>query len=462
MAAKVQQGIRSVIQTLLSLLEDAGIPRMPSESFRKAKFNQPEAIASFWTTLFNIIELSNSLEYSKITPVIQLPSNEQMSLFVRKHLFTLGYNRTNFFKNPICSRELVLAFSWLLYKSDLPNKLTQFHLRAANTVSIPLKTTRKFLVETMEKEIERFKEDVEQIQKYILNYDCKDKEQLEAALKKLEWLKRKMECRFKSALSSQHGYQKRSDKIRQYTWRPSHNEHLSVHEVFLLRHPEQLSNYMQNLEKHLMALQRLMEWKTCESLFWQWMESVLDLDEKELLKADSCSDDNDEGGGKPVLDREQLESSLRILEKEVASLIERNRPHIEKINRTWLMKSRSVRAEDIEAELAKINLTDNHKPLKMFTEEDTAFVETLGSVDVALRLPAREKSSKQRSYQLSSTLEQERVCSNSLQALNVKLEQVQNELDVTKERAKIAKNAVTRQLERIEQTLPPNVCKLET
>ena len=451
MAARVQQGIRSVIQTLLSLLEDAGIPRMPSESFRKAKFNQPEAIASFWTTLFNMIELSNSIEHSKIAPAVQIPSTEQMSLFIRKHLFTLGYNRTNFFRNPICSRELVLAFSWLLYKSDLPNKLTQFHLRAANTVSIPLKTTRKFLVEMMEKEIQCFKEDVEQIQKDISNYDCKDNKKLEVVLKKLEWLKGKMECRFKSALSSQHGYQKRSDKIRQYTWRPSHNEHLSVHEVFLLRHPEQLSNYIQKLEKHLLALQRLIEWKSCESLFWQWMESVLDLDEKESLKADGCCDD-DEGGGNPVLDREQLESNLRVLEKEVTSLIERNKPHIEKINRTWLMKSKSVRVEDIEAELSKINLTGNS------IEEDTAFVEQLVSVDVPLCLPASEKSSKQRSYQLSSTLEQERVHSTCLHALNVKLEQVQRELDVTEERVKIAKNTVTRQLERIEQTPPPPKC----
>ena len=477
MAAKSQQGIRNVIHTLLSLLEDAGVPRIPSESFRKAKFNQPEVSMSFWTMLFHVIHLAKTLDCPSST--LQSTGNtsnhqsEYIILRVRKYFFSLGYSRLHFFTDPVTSRELVLAFAWLLCKTELARKLTEHHYRAANTVRIPLRTGQRFLVETLERDIESFKEEVEQVWKETFNssdsFNAKNElntDQLEIALKKMAWLNGKVKCRLNSALSTQHGYQKLSHQIHHYTKQPSNGEHLTVHEVFLLRHPEQLSSYLKDLEKHLVALQRLLEWRSCEPLFWQWMESVLDLDEQEKLRETGSPEDESGEPVAKVLSREELEMRVRALERDVTMLVARNQPHIDKINRSWQMKSRSVRREDIEEELSKAHLpvtTVNHSDVQSFSNT-TAALEQLRSIDIPLCLPldTSHKLPSRRGHQLPSSLEIERTHSESLQALNVRLEQLQSELAANREKMRKAKSAVARQLEAVEQTLPPNICKLET
>ncbi len=458
MAANSQQGIRNVIQTLLSLLEDAGVPRIPSESFRKAKFNQPEVMDTFWIILYRSIELSNSLEHSKIISSTQIPSIKEISLSVKKHLFRLGYNRLNFFKHPNGSRELVLAFAWLLNKLDLSKKLANFHLKAANTKKIPLKTEQTFLVETMKKDIELYRNEVDQIKKDISNFDGKNLEQLQITLKKMVWLKGRLECHFKSALNFQEGFQNLSDKIHHYTWRPSHREHLSVHEVFLLRYPEQLALYLQELEKHLLAIQRLSEWENCESLFWQWMESVLDLAEKETAASI--------GNGDHVMlsvNNKELKLKIAELEREVSVLIKTNRTHIDKINRTWLVRRQSVGPDELEAELSKLVLTESPTQFDIhnYKNENTVFIEQLDCTDLPIRRPPREKAnkSKRRNFLVPSSMEED--YSECLHSLEERSEQLKKELCVERERMNVAMTTVTRYLASIEHTLPPSVCKLE-
>ena len=102
------------------------------------------------------------------------------------------------------------------------------------------------------------------------------------------------------------------------------------------------------------CLQRLLQWQLHEPVFWQRMESVLDLYEREKATVIKEQDEQMEGADSAKIHRGrsvvvlQLESlgrlkdKVQVLEREVYGLLEKHRPYLEKIQRTWQLKAKTV------------------------------------------------------------------------------------------------------------------------
>lgn len=488
MTEKSQQGIREIVHNLLSILEEDGVPRISPELFRRAKFNKPAAIGPFWTTLYYILQLAqyleahpyqNSCHCAPLAKVDQEPKRTAIQ-YVRWHLFFMGYSRTALFSDNVNSRELFLAFGWTLHKTRLFGKLIRYHIQAANNRHIPLKSCQVFILDSMRDDIKSFGEEVEVLGKELNK--CSEQtgnseavQALKSVLQRLVWLKGKILYRWKAVLTKHQGFQKMADRVHRYTQQLS-GKNLTVHEAFLLKHPDQLTRYLTELERHLLALQRLLDWRSSEHLFWQWMESVLDLEESEKKERMDNLDLNEEETHSGVLEVQsmnlrELGEKVKLLEQEVCVLLEKNRPHIDKINRSWMTKSKDVAEKDIQEELSRIESFVGVKVRNRVHEWPCSLtyrsqIEQLSSIDLpvhSLVKSAVEKNSKKTHLVGSSFLhERHGVTSDAPDSFKARLVLVNDKLKTTAEKIERSKLSFTRQLETIESLLPSSVCKVET
>ncbi|NXX92869.1 TEDC1 protein, partial [Centropus bengalensis] len=186
--------------------------------------------------------------------------------FVKSALWYHGYGRLELYQlssdGSVGSRELLLAFSWLLHRLDLLEQLF-----TCNRV----KTGDEASVCTCEDDpCNRQKGTTETAREYGLE----DR----ADVRYLQWLNGKLSFQWRS-LHAQHQEQCRLlHKIHLFT-SGSHIDrilgHFSVTETDLIRHPENYEQLLQILESETRQLEAFLEWKQLESVYWQWMETVL-------------------------------------------------------------------------------------------------------------------------------------------------------------------------------------------
>ena len=517
MAVKAQPGAREAIQHLSSILTDCSIPKMPSESFRQAKFNRDEATSVLWTLLLNIIqlllflesratneEIRDSVQYHSLFPISSDTNHSQTAtLVIRKYLLSLGYSRVEFYFIPFNSgsRELLMIFGWLLHKSRLIEKLYGYHLEMAGATRIPFRANKAFAIrgvmdesESIEAEMTEITSDLSQVaprQKAMSRHQSNDTMvKTDEGLQKVSWMRGRLQAKWKSALTSQTAYLKLAHKLHKSTrtQQQSHTSdkppHLSVHELFLLRYPEQLSSYLKQMEHHVLCLQRLVQWQLYESVFWQWMESVLNLHEREkashLKEQKKQTEDSDstricqKSGGVIVGQLESLErlkDKVQVLEREVHCLLEKHKPYLEKIQRMWQLKAKTVCHGKVEREhtqnvkkLESLLLkTNQYLQLKLGRiKEATSTVETLTTLDRAVYVtedvePPRRKSV----FPISSVEHQQRHNAELLHESRHFYRQILSELERTQSLIQHLKEDIYRQLLLREQTFSMSVCKLQ-
>ena len=515
MAAKAQPGAREAIQHLSSILTDCSIPKVPSESFRQAKFNRDEATCVLWTLLLNIIQLllfleskithegiRDSVRYHSLLPTSPDSNHSQIaSLVVRKYLFSLGYSRVEFYCIPLNSgsRELLMAFGWLLHKSRLIEKLYAYHVEMASTIWVPLRANKAFTVrgvvgesESIEAEMVEIMNDLSreaQGQKAMSRRQSNDAtmKTYDEGLQKLAWIRGRLQAKWKSTLTSRMAYQKlahrlhKSTLIQQQSSHTSANKppHLSVHELFLLRYREQLSSYLKQMEHHVSCLQKLIQWQLYETVFWQWMESVLDLHEREKASllaakqkeqeaedADSAKTSNSRNGvGDQLEGVQRLKDKVQVLEREVCSLLEKHRPYLEKIQRVWQLKAKTVHCGEMEREYAQngmkleslLSKTNHHLQLKLGRiKETTSMVETLTTLDRAVYVMENVEPPRRKSVEF-----QHRSNAKLLQKSRCFYGEILSELERTQAVIQYLKESIHRQLLLREQTFSMSVYKIE-
>jgi hypothetical protein len=380
-------------------------------------------------------------------------------------------------------------------------KLYAYHEEMASTIWVPFRANKAFAVrgvvdesESIEAEMVEIMNDLSQVaqgEKATSRHQSNDTvmKTFDEGLQKLAWTRGRLQAKWKSTLTSRMAYLKLAHRLHKstLTQQQSHTSdnkppHLSVHELFLLRYQEQLSSYLKRVEHHVSCLQRLIQWELYEPVFWQWMETVLDLHEREKASlrakqkkqeaedADSAKSGNRCNGvvENQLESVQKLKDKVQILEREVCGLLEKHRPYLEKIQRGWQLKAKTACRGEIEREYAqnatKLEslLLKTHQNLQIKLggiKETTSTVETLDRAMYVMEgvEPLRRKSA----FPLTSVECQQKANAKLLQESRCLYGHVLSELKRTQIFIQHLKESIHRQLLLREQTFSMSVCKIE-
>ncbi|CAM4590578.1 unnamed protein product [Lepidochelys olivacea] len=235
--------------------------RPAPEAFRLAKFDRPEASLQIWRLLYSLLKQIHDGGWTELDTI-----GTQIR-FVKSVLWYHGYGRPEFYQLPSDgsqgSRELLLAFSWLLNRISLLEQLL-----TVNRVKIRDEAS----VCTCEDNLSNSWKDRTEIA-------------LEPCLKRevdvryLQWLNGRLRFQWRSLHVESQEQCKLLHKIHSYTSGCHMDQtigHFSVTETDLIRQPDSYKQLLQSLESETSRLEAFLEWKRLEPVYWHWMETVLD------------------------------------------------------------------------------------------------------------------------------------------------------------------------------------------
>ncbi|NXN54309.1 TEDC1 protein, partial [Rynchops niger] len=235
--------------------------RPAPDTLRRARFDRPQASLDFWRLLYALLKQIHGGTWTESGAI------DNQIRFVKSALWYHGYGRPELYRLPsdgsVGSRELLLAFSWLLHRISLLEQLL-----ARNRV----KTGDETSVCTCEDALPNSQKSTTEMAPVYGPGDRID-------VRYLQWLNGRLRFQWRS-LHAQHQEQcKLLHKIHLFT-SGSHMDqilgHFSVTETDLIRQPENYKQLLQLLESETMQLEAFLEWKQLEPVYWQWMETVLD------------------------------------------------------------------------------------------------------------------------------------------------------------------------------------------
>ncbi|XP_015976975.2 tubulin epsilon and delta complex protein 1 isoform X2 [Rousettus aegyptiacus] len=233
------------------------LPAGPSpETFRRAKFDRPEAAPALWQLLFSVLsQLRADSASASLSPEVQ-------ARWVKSALRSQGYPRLAQFPKDGSqgSRELLLALSWLLAGGALLERLlAQTCVRLGDEMP----ACECEALASPGRPAPRVEAD-----------SCAGR----VDVRHLQWLMGKLRFRWRSLMASQQEQCALLGKIHSYT-HGCHSDrslgHLSITETELLRDPEYGRQLLQRLERENARLEAALEWRRREPVFWQWMDTVL-------------------------------------------------------------------------------------------------------------------------------------------------------------------------------------------
>lgn len=472
---KQQQSIRDTIHLLLSLFSECGMPRVPSECFRRAKYNRVGAAEALWKLTFHLMQalmvLDGNMCDGNMNTITYLPitaSNlPKVQTILRRYMLELGYEREEFYLPNVGSQEMLLALAWLLHRSSFIAKLSSHFLTIANTTEVPLKSASKHLVEHVLEENRLMGCELENILAQF-----KPSSQTDScieALHKLVWFKGKLDAKFKSVQGLCLAYHSMADKIHKSTcmnssiFRGAGKGHLSTHEVFLLRYPTQMKSYLAKLKRCVGVLQKIVQWQDCESLFWQWMESILDMQEEEKEKKSGQDDDVSEH-----IDVPALTASVQKQQEEFEDLLARSKRRIDRVEHVWAHKSRILHHKDVNSKLHHLrNQLQFEYPITVQPTNRTAFVSSTVELMTSIDCPmyAHVQTIVERPRHMLPTpvqLRQHDSSTEHIQALDKRLKTILNEVAMLDRAIKMKKLEIKDAVEALEKCLPTTVCKIES
>ncbi|XP_037691153.1 tubulin epsilon and delta complex protein 1-like isoform X7 [Choloepus didactylus] len=251
------------------------LPCGPSpETFRRAKFDRPEAAPALWQLLFRV--LSPVSEAGATAP----PAPEAQARLVKAALRSEGYPRPALAQLPEDgsrgSRELLLALSWLLARRPLLERLlARTRVRLGDEVAV------------CECEDLAFGRANTGLPALGLGSE------LHVDIRHVQWLMGKLRFQWRNLVSTQQEQCALLSKIHLYTWGCHSDQslgHLSATETEVLRDPEGSQQLLQVLEQENAHLAATVEWRRRELVFWQWMDTVLD----------TCPQQAPDAGSQPV------------------------------------------------------------------------------------------------------------------------------------------------------------------
>ncbi|XP_030311240.1 tubulin epsilon and delta complex protein 1 [Calypte anna] len=235
--------------------------RPAPDTLRCARFDRPQASLDFWRLLYALLKQIHGGKWTEAETI------DNQIRFVKSSLWYHGYGRAELYQLPsdgsVGSRELLLAFSWMLHRlSLLEQLLAQNRVRTGDETSVctcedDLPNNQKGTTEAAP--------------------ECGLENRID--IRYLQWLNGRLRFQWQSLHAQHQEHCKLLHKIHLFTT-GSHMDqslgHFSVTEADLVRHPKNYKQLLQLLETETMQLEAFLEWKQLEAVYWQWMETVLD------------------------------------------------------------------------------------------------------------------------------------------------------------------------------------------
>ncbi|NWW84603.1 TEDC1 protein, partial [Rhynochetos jubatus] len=255
--------------------------RPAPDTLRRARFDRPQASLDFWRLLYALLKQIHGGRWTESDAI------DNQIRFVKSALWYHGYGRPELYRLPsdgsAGSRELLLAFSWLLHRLSLLEQLL---------VRNRVKTGDETSVCTCEDDLPNSQKGTTEI---APEHGLEDR----VDVRYLQWLSGRLRFQWRS-LHAQHQEQcKLLHKIHLFT-SGCHMDrilgHFSVLETDLIRQPESYKQLLQLLESETMQLEAFLEWKQLEPVYWQWMEAVLDDVAEEERTSESQDADVEKSG----------------------------------------------------------------------------------------------------------------------------------------------------------------------
>ncbi|XP_078713385.1 tubulin epsilon and delta complex protein 1 isoform X2 [Lampetra fluviatilis] len=270
---------KDAIQALCRLLSSLGLGTVSPEQFRQAKYDRPESVPVFWFLLSRVLVCTTGDAAAAAAPVVEEKGNVEVTALDRKTpddvistvkagLLHHGYVAPEIFQpggaQQLGSLELLLAFSWLLHTTHFPVRhLTQGALQLDDGAM-------KLFPELANSELPG----EEQWHLRPVDGAPLPKDGVHYAL----WLMGKLRMRVRALHSARQQLCTLLHHVHS-TCRQPHQpgKHLSGTEAYLLRHPNRLTQVLQQLGEENARLEAFIEWRNMEPAFWQWMESVVEV-----------------------------------------------------------------------------------------------------------------------------------------------------------------------------------------
>ncbi|XP_072284747.1 tubulin epsilon and delta complex protein 1 isoform X2 [Pyxicephalus adspersus] len=254
---KRASNIKDALFALCRILSSCGSVIDP-ETFRKAKFNRPEAASAFWKLLYCLLKHIYSRNDVSSNSRNEWGVKGDEIRYVKSILQTQGYGRAAFYGLPNDgsegSREALLAFSWLIYTAKILEVILE--KKRINTGDHNTFCTCPQNMDFRKKKsfIKSTKQDID--------------------VRYLQWLNGRLQLFWQNLYTSHLEKCNMLNKIHLYTQRcqtDQQTHHLSAMETELVKHPEICNTVMQSLESEDSYLQAYLEWRCLETVYWQWM-----------------------------------------------------------------------------------------------------------------------------------------------------------------------------------------------
>ncbi|XP_075701112.1 tubulin epsilon and delta complex protein 1 [Rhinoderma darwinii] len=254
--------LKEALYALCRVLSASGSCWDP-ETFRKSKFNRPEATSEFWDLLYGLLRQIFPVGHDSSPSTPEKRNMADRVRYVKSVLQIQGYGRLEFYRLPDVgeegSREVLLAFSWLLHKVKiLEILLAKKRVKVGDHITI-CSCPPDVSIQKCKAAISSTKQDVD--------------------IRFLQWMNGKLEFCWRALHAAHLEKCAVLYKIHSYTQGRHIDKtagHLSVMEMELVRQPESCDKLLQAMESEMSYLDAYMEWKHVESVYWQWMDTVLE------------------------------------------------------------------------------------------------------------------------------------------------------------------------------------------
>ncbi|KAL4623845.1 hypothetical protein GN956_G18763 [Arapaima gigas] len=257
--------VKEVIESLCKLLCALGVDSVPgAETFRRAKFNKADAVPDMWRLLYSV--LVKAIQWECSCPALRKPDQDDQHGLVRNLLFQCGYGAPWLLgvegqMGTVGSRDLLLALGWVLSSGSLLENLLR---EAAQGLEVFSEVTKvSFLVPAAGGGLvaqQRTEEDL-------------GKTDWEEGLRGLLWLHGKLVFTRRSLQAAQEERAQLLHQVLSLARCPTNPQGCSAKSCVTLARE---SKELEHLKAKTHVLERFLNWKHLEGLFWCWMGSVID------------------------------------------------------------------------------------------------------------------------------------------------------------------------------------------